>query len=169
MEQCVDLWRPIRKWAKTVQNTEPEVLVGGITYHRQDDGVVFNIPIRFFNSHKLTEQVPLVVSENGELFFPSVRFRELYKRKTLFKRVFEDESVQQVVVELPIISLYFTSTVYQPDLDAILVAHVCLELNFLSNDFSVLVGFDNCDWNRKFLGEMLSKTIKRGDTDDTEA
>jgi len=173
MEQCVDLWRPIRKWAKTVQNTEPEVLVGGITYHRQDDGVVFSIPVQSEVYPDFKTKVLLVVSDSGKIYYPIRRYSELYHNFKMFKHFFEDGYIDSVVIERPVVSFVFYAGLYSPELQIYPNIIVSIDLNFLTQEFSIEIGLKDNDWNRQMLGIRLSKLIakpdKEDDTDDAEA
>jgi len=149
-----------------VQNTEPEVLVGGITYHRQDDGVVFHIPVQSQVYPDFKTEVSVVVSDNGEIYYPITCCKEIYRKPEMFKHFFEEAYIDEVVLDCPIVSFRFHQGLYSPEFGCYLTTPMSIDLNLLTNEFSVEIRLGGTDWNGVRISQRLWELIRQHNRND---
>jgi len=153
-------WHNLLQWAQNVKHTEPQTLVGGITYRRRNAAVVFDIPLRPIKNLDLEVKVELGLGDIGVVFCPIRRCDEFYHNQELLKSVLCDTTIDELVVNRPSVSFKFTRNYYSPDFQFHPTVGVCVELNFHDNEFLVYSYLQEDDWNFEMFGTRLWKAVQ---------
>jgi hypothetical protein len=154
------MWEKLNQWTREVKHTEPQQLVGGITYYRQNDWVGFEIPLRPITNADFELKAYLVLSDNGTVYYPVNRCTELHRNLEMLKFILEHVYIDEVVVDRPVVSIRFVRDFYSPDLRFYIMVWIHVDLNFLDNRFVVDLLLEDNEWHFEMFGTRLWKVLQ---------
>lgn len=152
-------WRDIWKWAKSVHNTEPKECLGGITYRRTDDGVLFTVPV---SVAKANTTVQVLMTNDKKLVFSKTQFKEIYENPELLKWFDHDEYVD-VVVDGDDVFFRFVVETYLSDFDVFLYIEVVFRWNLNQPTNEVLIGLEPDKWSEEKAGKVIWWSVRETD------